>query len=159
MCEVACAFHHSGKVNNNISRIKVVHLYESGIDGPVVCQQCRERYCLECPEDALSLGGYGQVIVSPTACTLCGRCERACPIGAVTMFDGAVRVCDLCGGSPRCVEACTEGALTFLPGVTGEISLAEWSGPSRKRNPSERRRDHIARCGPAVREGWGRPDA
>jgi len=44
-CEAACAFFHTGRINPELARLKVVHLYETGIDGPVVCQQCEER-CL-----------------------------------------------------------------------------------------------------------------
>ena len=62
-CEAACAFFHTGRINPSLARIKVTLLYESGLDGPVVCQQCQERYCLKCPEEALTtdkafLDGY-----------------------------------------------------------------------------------------------------
>ena len=55
-CEVACAFFHTGRVGNRLARIKVLNLYEIGIDGPVVCLQCEEKFCLQCPVGALSLG-------------------------------------------------------------------------------------------------------
>ena len=112
-CESVCAFFHTGKINNRLARIKVLNLYEIGIDCPVVCNQCQERYCMHCPEDALVIGSLGQIIVSRTLCTLCGACEKICPIGAIEIFDDIVHVCDLCGGRPKCVEACTEGAITY----------------------------------------------
>ncbi len=65
-CETTCAFFHSGKVNRHLSRIRVLNLYESGIDGPVLCQQCQERYCLTCPDNALSIGASGEIVASPT---------------------------------------------------------------------------------------------
>ena len=118
-CEVACAFFHTGRVSNRLARIKVLNLYESGIDGPVACVQCEEKYCLKCPEEALSVGSFGQIIVSPTVCNLCEVCEKICPIGAVEIVDDIVYVCDLCGGNPKCVEACTEGAIIFAKNAHG----------------------------------------
>lgn len=142
-CETACAFFHTGKVNRHQSRIRVVQFYEKGIDGPVVCTQCVERYCLKCPDDALSLGSDGQVIVSPTRCNLCGACEKNCPIGAVTIFDGFVYICDLCGGNPKCIQACTEKALVWDRSAVEEVSLADHRSPSRRLNPEERRERFI----------------
>ena len=113
-CEAACAFYHTGRVSPELARITVVQQYETGVDGPVVCQQCRERYCLVCPEGALSLGDHGEVVCSPTLCTLCGACEKACPIGAVRLFQGFVYICDLCGGDPQCVAHCPEAAIVYL---------------------------------------------
>ena len=112
-CETTCAFSHTEKVNSNLARIKVLNLYEIGIDGPIVCQQCQERYCMACPVDALSIGSKGQIVLSPTLCTLCGACERNCPIGAIETFDESVYVCDLCGGDPVCAKFCPTKALEF----------------------------------------------
>jgi carbon-monoxide dehydrogenase iron sulfur subunit len=158
-CEVACAFFHTGKVSNRLARIKVLNLYERGIDGPVVCIQCEERYCLNCPEDALTLGSRGQVIVSPTVCTLCGACEKACPIGAIEIFDEIVYVCDLCGGVPKCVAACTEGAITYVREADKRASLAEIKKNTKKMNPIQRRRYYLEWQGTAIREKWSRKHA
>jgi len=158
-CEVACAFFHTGKVSNRLARIKVLNLYERGIDGPVVCIQCEEKYCLNCPEDALTLGSREQVIVSPTVCTLCGACEKACPIGAIEIFDGIVFVCDLCGGSPKCVAACTEGAITHVKVADKRESLAEIKKSTKKMSPSQRRRYYLEWQGMALREKWSRKHA
>ncbi len=123
-CEAACAFHHTGSGGRLLARIRVINLYEVGVDAPVVCQQCAERYCLDCPDEALTLGPLGQVVVSPTLCSECGACTRSCPIGAIERVDGIAFVCDLCGGRPRCVEACTQEAIAFVPDATGSTSLA-----------------------------------
>jgi carbon-monoxide dehydrogenase iron sulfur subunit len=139
MCETACSFYRSGAVNRHTARIKVVNLYQSGVDGPVVCVQCKERYCKDCPADAISIGSLGQVIVSPTLCTLCKKCERSCPIGAIEIFNDLAYVCDLCGGSPKCVEACTEGAITYVPEQIEVISLKEIKKETKKVNSSEKR--------------------
>jgi Fe-S-cluster-containing hydrogenase component 2 len=158
-CEVACAFFHTGKVGNRLARIKVLNLYEQGIDGPVVCIQCEEKYCLNCPEDALSLGSRGQIIVSPTVCNLCGVCEKACPIGVIEIFDGIVYVCDLCGGTPKCVAACTEGAITHIDGVDKRASLAGIKKITKKMNVSQKRRYFLKQQGTALREKWSRKHA
>jgi Fe-S-cluster-containing hydrogenase component 2 len=151
-CETACAFFHTGKVSNRLARIKVMHQYGTGIDGPVVCVQCEERFCMCCPVDALSIGPLGQVVHSPTICILCGSCENLCPIGAIELFDEFVYVCDLCGGRPQCVEACTEGALTYDP--DGERpSLAAFT-TAKKMNPSEKRWNYITIMGLPTREKW-----
>ena len=86
MCETACAYFHSGKVNRHLSRIKLINLYEMGVDGPVLCAQCLERYCLDCPENAIIVGDLGEIVVSMTNCILCKKCERNCPIGAIEIF-------------------------------------------------------------------------
>jgi Fe-S-cluster-containing hydrogenase component 2 len=154
-CEVACSFTHTGSVNRLTSRIRVVNLYESGVDGPVLCRQCRERYCLDCPAGAIRRGSLGQVIVSPTACTLCKRCQGSCPVGAVEIFDDIVYVCDLCGGSPRCVEACNQGAITFSPDESETVSLEPYKQETTGMNVSERRAYFVTRLGEELRKGWG----
>jgi carbon-monoxide dehydrogenase iron sulfur subunit len=141
-------------VGRGLSRIKLVHIYETGIDGPAVCRQCRERTCLRCPEDAISVGPLGQVVVSQTACTLCGACETNCPVGAVEIHRGVVYVCDLCGGRPACVEACTEGAILFDRDAVETVSLKSYKKESRGLNPAEKRSRFIEKEGRAVRRRW-----
>jgi carbon-monoxide dehydrogenase iron sulfur subunit len=153
-CAVHCSFFHTGKINPRLSRIKVLNLYESGVDGPVVCVQCRERYCLKCPEKALSVGPQGQIYVSPTRCTLCGACELNCPIGALEIFEGIVFVCDLCGGRPRCVEACTEGAVTWEKDETEALSLVEFRKDAGKKSPALKRFAYLRSLGEELRKFW-----
>lgn len=158
-CEAACAFFHTGRINPLLARIKVTHLYESGIDGPVVCQQCRERYCLKCPEKALSLGPQGEVICSPTVCNLCGVCEKACPIGAIEIFSGFVYVCDLCGGDPKCIPACTEGALSVVSEDKDRLSLAAVKKETQGLTPVQKREYALCKQGRKLRESWEDRDA
>lgn len=153
-CEVACAFAHSGRVGRGLARIKVVQIYETGIDGPVSCRQCRERYCLRCPEDAISIGPLGEITVSHTACSLCGACETNCPIGAIEIHGDIVYVCDLCGGRPACVGACTEGALVYEPDTVADVSLESYKQESHGLNPGEKRLRLIENEGQAVRLVW-----
>ena len=157
-CEVACAFFHTGKVSNRLARIKVLNLYESGIDGPVVCVQCEERYCLSCPENALSLGSSGQVVVSPTVCNQCGVCEKACPIGAIEIHADIVYVCDLCGGTPKCVESCTEGAIAFAERERGP-SLDAIRKQKYMGNPNQKRLNYLKKRGASLRDKWNRKHA
>ncbi len=158
-CEVACAFFHTGKISNRLARIKVLNLYELGIDGPVVCVQCQERYCMVCPEEALTLGPLRQVIVSPTVCTLCETCEKACPIGAIEIFNEIVNVCDLCGGKPKCVGACTEGAIIFAKERKGGPSLVTFEKETKKMSPSQKRQYYLERQGTELRQKWSRKHA
>lgn len=158
-CESACAFFRTGRTNNHLARIKVMNLYKIGIDGPVVCNQCKERYCNCCPEEAITQGCFGQVVVSPTLCTLCGICEKACPIGAVELFKDFVYVCDLCGGRPKCVEACTEGAITCDNGRKKHPSLEAFQKQTKRMNPSQKRYFYLKKLGLEVRKKWRKKNA
>lgn len=153
-CETACSFYRTGKISRHLSRIKVMHIYETGIDGPVSCIQCDERYCMSCPEDALQIGELGQVISSPTICTRCGACATKCPIGAIELFNDIVYVCDLCGGRPKCVEACTEGAILFKPHPPQGRSLADNKERTKGMNPSEKKHEYIESLGVEIRKNW-----
>lgn len=155
-CEVACAFSHTGRTGRHLSRIRVIHLYEIGIDAPVVCQQCQERACLACPSHALKVGAQGQIMVSPTLCNDCGACARLCPIGAIETVDGIAFVCDLCGGQPRCVEVCSEGAISFIP-ATQTVSLALFVPRTKRLDGSEKRARYVKAQGEKLRCEWGVP--
>lgn len=154
MCETACTFFHTGSVNRNKSRIKVESLYGIGIDSPVVCVSCEEKFCLDCPVDAITTGKNGEIIVTPTSCILCKKCEKNCPIGAIEVFDDIVFVCDLCGGSPKCAEACTEGALKYEPAKIVNVSLDEFKEITEKMNSSEKRSYYVKEMGKKTRVGW-----
>ena len=158
-CEVACSFFHTGKVNNHTARIKVLNLHEVGIDGPVVCVQCKERYCMLCPEKAITINSLDQVIVSPNICTQCGVCEKACPIGAIEMFNGFAYVCDLCGGRPKCIEACTENAITYASQKTRHPSLASIKEKTKTMNPSQKRHFYLLKLSSEVRRAWRKKHA
>jgi carbon-monoxide dehydrogenase iron sulfur subunit len=153
-CESVCAFFRTGRVNHHLSRMKVLNIYELGIDGPVVCIQCKERFCDCCPENAISMGSLGQVIVSPTLCTLCGACETVCPIGAIEIFNDIVYVCDLCGGRPKCVKACTEGAIQYVTETSTHASLVDFAKKTRKMNPDQKRYFYLKNLGLEVRKKW-----
>ena len=153
-CEVHCSFFHSGKIGRSGARIKVVKIEEIGIDYPVVCQQCRERYCTKCPEKAIQIDSAGSVIVSPTLCTACGTCEILCPIGAIELYEEIPLVCDLCGGDPRCVKACTLEAIYHEADVADAISLKEFKKSSRGLSPEEKRLRYAMTLSRELRDCW-----
>jgi carbon-monoxide dehydrogenase iron sulfur subunit len=153
-CEVHCSFFHSGKIGRSGARIKVVKIENIGIDFPVVCQQCRERYCTKCPEKAIEIDTLGQVIVSPTLCTACGTCEIMCPIGAIELYEEIPHVCDLCGGDPRCVKACTLDAIQYEPDVIERVSLKDYKKGSRNLNPEEKRLRYALASAQDLRDHW-----
>lgn len=153
-CETACAFFHTGRINNHLARIKVLNLYESGVDGSIVCTQCKERYCMKCPEKALSIGDLGQIYVSPTRCNLCGVCEKNCPIGALEIFEEIVYVCDLCGGDPKCIMACTEGAVLWNREDREVVSLERFKKETKGMNPSQKRFYYLQLLGEELRKKW-----
>ena len=158
-CEVACSFYHSGKVGRSISRIKVVHIYHQGIDGAVACRQCKERFCLPCPVKALQIGEMGQIVVSPTLCTLCGSCELRCPVGAIEIVQELVYVCDLCGGATKCVDACNQGAISFIRQNKKVQSLKAFKDEAVGLNPGQKRNLFIHHLGKKLRRAWRRKNA
>lgn len=153
-CEVNCSFYHSGKIGRAGARIKVVKVEEIGIDYPLVCQQCAERYCTQCPEKAIEVGPLGQIIVSPTLCTACGTCERMCPIGAIELYEEIPLVCDLCGGEPRCVKACTLDAIHYLADLSEAVSLKDFKKASRRRSPEKKRLKFAMTHSQQLRNSW-----
>ena len=153
-CEVNCSFFHSGKIGRSGARIKVVKVEEIGIDYPLVCQQCTERYCTKCPEKAIQVGPLGQVIVSPTLCTVCGTCEILCPVGAIELYEEIPLVCDLCGGDPRCVKACTLDAIHYESDLIGAVSLKEFKKESRGLSPEEKRLRYAMTLSRELRDSW-----
>ncbi len=153
-CEVNCSFFHSGMVGRQSARIRVVKIEEIGIDFPVVCQQCNERYCTKCPEHAIDVGALGQVVVSPTLCISCGICEALCPIGAIEFYEGIPYVCDLCGGDPRCVKACTLGAIQYEPELHDQVSLRPFKTKGKKLSPGEKRVAFALEESKSLREKW-----
>ena len=153
-CEVNCSFFRTGKTGRSLSRIKVMKVEEIGIDFPVLCQLCKERFCTRCRNDAIHIGDLGQIIVSPTLCNACGSCELSCPIGAIELYQEIPYVCDLCGGDPRCTKECNLGALAFEPEKRGTVSLKKWKRRNKGLSPDEKRLNFILDQAACLRKEW-----
>jgi len=96
------------------SRIKVARAKDGLSNVPVLCLQCLKAPCAEqCPVNAIS-SREGLVVVDRQACIGCGACVTACPFGAITLIDGEVLKCELCGGDPACVKYCAAKAVQFI---------------------------------------------
>ena len=92
---------------------------------PVGCMHCDDAACIEaCPVRAISRDERGAVILDQDKCIGCGKCERACAYGAVSVYkpeQGGAKAykCDLCrdrvarGLPPSCVQHCIGTALIY----------------------------------------------
>ncbi len=153
-CESHCSFYHSGKTGRYGARIKVEKIEINGIDYPVVCHQCKEHYCTNCPQNAISITERGSIEVSPTICDLCGICEILCPIGAIEIYNEIPYVCDLCGGNPKCVEACEMDAISYNPNIKQQVSLASFKKKTKKMTPAMKRYEYTKHQSQKLRENW-----
>jgi len=119
MCEMACSFAHEQVYGPYWSRIRVSRLEDTGVDYPVVCQQCLRATCVEaCPTGAIYRPEATMaILVDADKCTHCGECVKACPFGAVALHPetGVPMICDLCGGKPVCVSRCETRAIHLAP--------------------------------------------
>lgn len=83
---------------------------------PLFCMHCNPEKApclLICPEEAIeSLGGA--IIVNTEKCIGCGKCQTACPIGAIDIDEfGNAKKCNLCmdKDEKQCVSNCPTGAI------------------------------------------------
>lgn len=83
---MACSLEKTGMFNPVKARIWV-HRNKKGVDMPMICRHC----------------------ISP-------RCEKACPVGAIFIDNGIVRILlEDCIGCYECVNACPFGAIRVDP--------------------------------------------
>ncbi|MDP2719531.1 MAG: 4Fe-4S dicluster domain-containing protein [Dehalococcoidia bacterium] len=93
---------------------------------PVTCMHCQDPPCLKaCPDEAISRGEDGIVLIDQEKCTGCELCLPACPYDVIH-FDSEARLarkCTLCrprieqGLEPFCARECPVGTIHF-----GELS-------------------------------------
>lgn len=109
-CEAICSYAHTGTIAPTRSRIRIRSEALKGRDVPVVCQQCKERPCVEaCPFGSIVEDpSLGIVKINEELCRGCEACIEACPFHAIFMDSktGKALKCDLCGGDPMCVKIC-----------------------------------------------------
>jgi Fe-S-cluster-containing hydrogenase component 2 len=117
VCELTCAFVHTGSFTPENSRIHVEKDEFNGKDIPYICIQCEERHCVKnCPTGALEIvSETGAIKVNEELCIGCGICVRVCPYNGVRVHkkNKKALICDLCNGDPECVKRCPVGALSL----------------------------------------------
>lgn len=125
-CSVACKVENQVPLGN--FRTKVYYYDEGEYPRvrrwflPVVCMQCAEAPCLKaCPTNSIRRDDDGIVRIDTDTCLAHGKCEEACPYGAIYVDPqrNIADKCDFCshrlevGMEPACVETCPSGALVF----------------------------------------------
>lgn len=147
-CAWSCAAAHDDGVSRLVRRGDKLNARD-GADMrsllvPSSCQHCRNPACMvDCPTGAIRRDAAGEVLITETLCTGCGRCAKACPwdnIRLATQRDGhdvAVK-CDLCHdhGGPACVHACPTNAISRVDPQRDFTDFAAWMNT--KAEPKER---------------------
>lgn len=74
-------------------------------------EDCAGHPCIgACPVTAIGVAD-GIVRIDAEICIGCGACVAVCPFGAIRMDDGKAQKCDFCGGDPACVKECVTAAI------------------------------------------------
>ncbi|MEK7483835.1 MAG: 4Fe-4S dicluster domain-containing protein [Planctomycetota bacterium] len=125
-CSVACKVENQVPLGNFRTK---VYYYDKGeypltkrFFLPVVCMQCEDAPCLKaCPTESITRSADGIVKVNTETCKGNGKCEDACPYGAIYV-DPVTEIADKCnfcshrlevGMEPACVETCPGETLVF----------------------------------------------
>jgi len=118
-CTIACSMKHHGRVNPDLSSIRILQFQNQGLNVPVICMACENPPCIKvCPMNARSKMANGSVVTNTEICIGCRACVYICPVScpAENPYTGQTMTCDMCDddeAGPWCVTACQyEGALT-----------------------------------------------
>ncbi len=125
-CSVACKVEHDVPLGHFRTK---VYYHDTGKFPklkrdflPVLCMQCEDAPCLQaCPTSSISRGADGIVRINANTCDGNGKCETACPYGAIFVdpITQTADKCDFCsnrltfGMAPACVEACPTEVIKF----------------------------------------------
>jgi len=125
-CSVACKVENQVPLGNFRTK---VYYHDHGILPnvrrdflPVLCMQCADAPCMKaCPTASITRGEDGVVRINADTCRAFGKCEDACPYGALYVDPqlGVADKCDFCshrlkaGMEPACVETCPGEVLKF----------------------------------------------
>lgn len=119
-CSIICALVHEHQLELRRARIRVeknLPELKPPVFRPVFCRMCQNARCVSvCAAQALFQDkASGLVYLHADRCDGCGRCEEACPFGAIWVDKelGVALKCDLCDGDPMCVKYCAPLALRF----------------------------------------------
>ncbi len=134
-CVVFCSLYHEEAASTTLSRIQILHDENRTVLLPITCIPCEEKPCIPvCPEGAIAVNNLGAVVITENLCTGCGKCARACGIGAIKVHRLPGRgkngrlvslKCDQCGGDPWCVKACAFDAIRKVEGFQGGQAVYE----------------------------------
>ncbi|HEY8088722.1 MAG TPA: cyclic nucleotide-binding domain-containing protein [Polyangiaceae bacterium] len=139
-CAAACAGSHDDGVSRLVRRGEKVAVRDAQ-DGsqralliPGSCQHCKHPACMiDCPTGAIGREPSGGVFVREELCVGCGRCESACPWGAVQMAprveDGKRRL-PLAPPSAGVAAPPPVAALSAEVAVKCDLCVAVPSGPA-----------------------------
>ena len=131
-CAMACMDEKNTDVEQGERAFRQVYTEEVCRDGQVSfrfhsdsCIHCRVPACVTaCEPGCLYKDTESGLVLYDTAiCDGCGRCLKACRMGAISLDrHGKIQKCDGCidrvrrGQVPVCVEACPQQALEWEPG-------------------------------------------
>jgi Fe-S-cluster-containing hydrogenase component 2 len=134
LCELYCSLAHEGQSIPDLSRVNIIADHNRKKLVPVMCVPCEENPCIAvCPElGAIHKTDAGAVVIEEALCTACGKCVRACRIGAIKVHrlerrgkngKAVALKCDQCQGDPWCVKVCPVDAILKVDGKTSDQTI------------------------------------